>query len=286
MTLGTPRPSEAPPVPNQSLWDVPSPPAPVTPQGRVKSHLQFVPLPEHRELLPKGTVLQFGGLEWCQSLAGPRWPCHSTSDTAWVPHSWTGNMGKGLWGRAPGVLQEILQCPGGTEEGRIHMEFPLSIPRNGCSQLPCPASASCVPAQQENTPRVRPGGSDPSAGPLWGQALLAQPPGPKSSQGSAQPGISLRGSVAALATADPSVTTPRALIHLPEPDLEVLWKGEEGYCSLPHPARILAGEGACAGRGTLGVGFQHERHFLPLLHLPKLLGSFKTSLLSSSLASM
>lgn len=94
-----------------------------------------------------------------------------------------------------------------------------------CLCLICPSTAGKHPWSEA-------WGSDPSARPLWGQApqrLLAQPTIPKSWQGLLDPApperIHTLGSApgwdqppglwAALPTAEPSVTTPRALIYLP-----------------------------------------------------------------------
>lgn len=121
-------------------------------------------LPHLWEMFHKGTA---PGLGWCQSLAGPRWLCHSACARLTLPGSLM--AGLGMWQRERGMVpqeccrrscagptQQGLLCPGGTEECRIHTEFPLSIPRNGCSQLPC--LCLVCPAQPDNINRARPGG--------------------------------------------------------------------------------------------------------------------------------
>lgn len=179
-------------VPDQSLWDTPSPRASVTP---VKGE---EPSPVCATLVGDAPQRDSAGPSWCQSLAGPRWLCHSISARVTLPRGWAGNTAKGTWDGAPGVLQEILRRahPAGAAVPwrdwgcRIHTECPLSIPRHACSRLPRPASASSVQHSWKMPPEQGLGGSDPSAGPLRGQApqtLLAQPRIPKSWQGSAQP---------------------------------------------------------------------------------------------------
>lgn len=139
-------------VPDPSLWDASSPLAPVTPvKGEEPAPVCADSWPG--EMLHKGTAPESEGLAWCQSRAGPRWLHHSRGDAAWVPHGWTGNVGKGIWDRAPRVLQEGLVCPGGTEECGLnpqlnfHSVFPGTAAR-GCPTLAllvCPSTAGKHP---------------------------------------------------------------------------------------------------------------------------------------------
>lgn len=146
---------------------------------------------------PKGQrccLRAWGGVRAWLGHAGP-----VTAPVTFLgPSGWAGNRAKGTWAGGPGVLQEILCIPQpargccaleglrGEESTRnFHSAFPgMAAPP--CLCLTCPSTAR-KRSQSEAW------GSDPSAGPLWGQApqtLLAQPTIPKSWQGllgSAQP---------------------------------------------------------------------------------------------------
>lgn len=132
-------------------------PLPLLPQlpsvkGEEPTPVCATPSPHLWEMLHKGPgVVSEPGRA---TLALSQHQCQA--DTAWLPHGWTGNMAEvpqGCCRRSSACpTQQGLLCPAGTEECRIHTEFPLSIPRNGCSQLPCPASALSVQHSQKTPP--------------------------------------------------------------------------------------------------------------------------------------
>lgn len=80
-------------------------------------------------------------------LSEPGWAALALSqhrcwgDSAWVPHGWTGNVGKGIWACAPGVLQEGLVCPRGTEECSVNPQLNFHSVFPGMAAHGCPTPA-------------------------------------------------------------------------------------------------------------------------------------------------
>lgn len=156
-------------------------PLPLLPQlppvkGEEPTPVCATPLQHVWEMFHKGTA---PGLGWCQSLAGPRWLCHSTSARLTLPGSLMAGLecGKGSVGWCPrSAAGDPLQAPPsrgccaleGLRSAESTLNFHSVFP--GMAAHSCPASAWSVQHSQKTSPEQGLGGSDPSAGPLRGQA--------------------------------------------------------------------------------------------------------------------